>query len=81
MPTVLRAGPYSVVIHTREPGEPAHVHVHRDACEAKFWIDPVSLHGSRGFPPIELRRIARMLRPNAANLLERSNALHVRRPS
>ena len=81
MPTVLREGPYSVLIHLREPNEPPHVHVHRDRCEAKFWLDPIRPSSSRGFRPIEVRRIERMLRPNAARLLEAWNALHVRRPT
>ena len=37
--------------------EPPHIHVERDECLAKFWLDPVRLESSRGFARAELRRI------------------------
>jgi hypothetical protein len=43
MPTVLRSGPYRFFFYTGDGGEPPHVHVERDDCEAKFWLDPVRL--------------------------------------
>lgn len=76
MPTVLREGPYLVHIHTHEPNEPPHVHVVRDACEAKFWISPVSYARGRGFRPVELRRIGRILELHAKHLLGRWNGIH-----
>jgi hypothetical protein len=33
------------------------VHVERDVCEAKFWLDPVRLERSRGFRSKEINRI------------------------
>jgi hypothetical protein len=81
MPVVLREGPYRVFIYRNEPDEPPHVHVLREACEAKFQLVPLTLCRSRGFRPIELRRIERMLGPHATELLEAWHALHVRRPA
>ena len=48
--------------------EPPHVHVKRDECTAKFWLDPVQLQESTGFGHIELRRIARIVVKRASLL-------------
>jgi len=76
MPTVLRDGPYQVVVYANEPSEPAHVHVLRDDREAKYWLNPISLARNRGFRPIELRRIQRILELHAAYLREVWHELH-----
>jgi hypothetical protein len=57
MPTVLRSGPYRFYFYAGDHDEPPHVHVERDDCEAKFWLDPVRLQRSFGFSASELRRI------------------------
>src|SRR3954447_25337166 len=50
MPTVLRSGPFRFFFfYAGDGGESPHVHVERDDCEAKFWLDPVRLERSRGF--------------------------------
>lgn len=61
MPTLLRPGPYRVYFHSHEPNEPAHVHVDRDRCSAKFWLAPVSLARNLGFNSRELRDIERIV--------------------
>ena len=38
MPTVLRSGPFRVFFYAGDSGEPPHVHVERDDCQAKFWL-------------------------------------------
>src|SRR5262249_10497064 len=43
MPTVLRDGPYRMFFYSADRGEPPHVHVVREAKEAKFWLNPVRL--------------------------------------
>jgi hypothetical protein len=43
VPTVLRAGPYRFYFYSGDRDEPPHVHVARDANEAKFWLEPVRL--------------------------------------
>jgi hypothetical protein len=78
MTVVLREGPYKVMIYVDEPDEPPHVHVLRDACRAKFWLLPVAADRSRGFKPIELRRIQRMLELHAAILLRKWHERHGR---
>jgi len=61
MPTVLRAGPYRFHFYSREPNEPAHIHVERDDIEAKFWLHPVSLARNFGFSAKELNELARLV--------------------
>ena len=69
MPTVLRHGPYRFFFYAGDRGEPPHVHVERDASKAKFWLDPVRLEQSRGFPRAELRRIRRVIDDSSEELL------------
>jgi hypothetical protein len=78
MPVVLRQGPYTIVIYTREGREPPHVHVRREAKEAKFWLRPLSVADPGRFRPLELRRIARILMAHAEKLLEEWYARHGR---
>lgn len=68
MPTVLRSGPYRFFFYSADQHEPSHVHVERDDAEAKFWLDPVRLEGSRGFSAAELGRIERLVTENAETL-------------
>jgi hypothetical protein len=49
MPTVLRVGPYRLFFYSSDGGEPAHVHIERDPCVAKVWLEPVRLARSRGY--------------------------------
>jgi len=73
MPTVLRSGPYRFFFYAGDRGEPPHVHVERDNCEAKFWLDPVRLERSRGFSRHEIKRIHDIIEHNQRFLLERWN--------
>ena len=57
MPTIHREGPYRFYFFSHEPNEPAHVHVDRDECSAKFWLDPVGLVRNYGFSSRELNRV------------------------
>lgn len=70
MPTVLRQGPYRFFFYAGDGAEPLHVHVERDDCEAKFWLDPIRLERSRGFGRKELGRIQRIVEDNRLLLLE-----------
>jgi hypothetical protein len=57
MPTVLRVAGYRFFFFSNERQEPAHIHVERAESYAKFWLDPVSLAGSRGFRSAELAEL------------------------
>jgi hypothetical protein len=73
MPTVLRAGPYRFFFYAGDGDEPAHIHVERDANEAKFWLEPVRLERSHGFRPAEVRVIQQIIQTNQSLLLESWN--------
>ncbi len=70
MPTVLRVGPYRVFFYSADRGEPAHVHVERETKQAKFWLDPVRFHESRGFNRPEISRLKELVERNEIRLLE-----------
>ncbi len=73
MPTVLRDGPYRFFFYSGDRDEPPHVHVERDDCEAKFWLDPIRLERSRGFARKELNQIQAIVQRGQHELLERWN--------
>ena len=57
MPTVMNVSGFRFFFYSMEGDEPPHIHVERDDCTAKFWLDPVQLAGSRGFRAHELNRM------------------------
>ena len=69
MPTVLRVGPYRFFFYAGDREEPPHIHVERDDCTAKFWLDLGRLRESRGFGRTEIRRIQKMVEDNHEQLL------------
>lgn len=70
MPTVARIGPYRFYFFSNEGNEPAHIHVQRDRQLAKFWLRPVSLASSTGFPAPELRGIEEIVVNNRGEFEE-----------
>ena len=73
MPTVLRILGYRIGFFSADGDEPSHVHVAREDCQAKFWINPVRLAGNTGFRRHELNEIARVLEENQQTLLNAWN--------
>ena len=73
MPTVLRVGPFRFFFYAGDGGEAAHIHVERDDCEAKFWLDPVRLVRSRGFSRKEINKVRRLVVQHREQLLESWN--------
>ena len=73
MPTVFRSGPFRFFFYAGDGGEPPHVHVERDDCEAKLWLDPVRLERSHGFPAKEINRLAELIEQHESELLEKWN--------
>ena len=70
MPTILRVRGYRIGFYSSEPEEPAHVHVQKSGCEAKFWLGPVQLSWNKGFREAELRQIVRILAQHEARLID-----------
>ena len=73
MPTVLRTGPYRLFFYSGDRMEPPHVHIERDACKGKFWIDPVRYERSHGFSAKELGIVLLIVIENQPLLLEAWN--------
>lgn len=71
LPTVLRSGPYRFFFYMADRNEPPHVHVERDAWEAKLWLAPVRVAHPGGFSALELRRIERIVTERRVILLRR----------
>ena len=57
MPTIARIGPYRFYFFSDEGLEPEHVHVERDAANAKFWLEPVALSSAKGLGARDIRRL------------------------
>jgi hypothetical protein len=70
MPTALRIGPYRFFFYAGDRDEPPHVHVEREQCIAKFWLDPVRLQKSNGFAIVELNRVQRLVETHRERLLQ-----------
>jgi hypothetical protein len=73
MPTVLRLGPYRFFFYAGDRDEPPHVHVERDRSKAKFWLNPVRLHRSKGFRSPEIDSIRKLVEENQEELRRRWN--------
>jgi len=74
MPTVLRVGAYRVFFFSADRGEPPHVHVAREAKEAKFWLSPIRLQNSGGFSPSEINRLTKLVEEHQQDLLREWHA-------
>ena len=69
-PTIRRIGPYRFFFFGNEGLEPPHVHVQRERMLAKYWLDPVRLATSTGFPSHEINKLTQMVRENEREFLE-----------
>jgi hypothetical protein len=65
MPTILRIRGFRIGFYFADLVEPIHVHVRRQAGEAKYWVNPVELAESKGFRAHELADIQRILEDHA----------------
>ncbi|WP_165073878.1 DUF4160 domain-containing protein [Paludisphaera rhizosphaerae] len=73
MPTIHREGPYRFFFYSGDRGEPPHVHVERDDCAAKYWLDPVRLERSGGFSAKELNHILAIIERSRQTMLDSWN--------
>ncbi|MGH7093946.1 MAG: DUF4160 domain-containing protein [Stellaceae bacterium] len=67
MPTVFRASGFRFFFYSNEgrPREPVHIHVERDAGEAKLWLRPaVAVAYNDGLSPHELATALRLAEAN-----------------
>jgi hypothetical protein len=70
MPIVLRVGPFRFFFYAGDGSEPPHIHVERDDCEAKYWLDPVRLERSHGFSRRDINQIQKLVDENRQQLME-----------
>ena len=70
MPTVLRSGPYRFFFYAGDGSEPPHIHVERDDCEAKFWLDPIRIDRSHGFRSQDILRIHELVEAHQVEFRE-----------
>ena len=61
MPTVLQVGPYRFFFFAGDRSEPRHIHVRRDSCTAKVWLESRRFAWNRGFSAVEIRRIGAII--------------------
>ena len=73
MPTVLRIAGYRFFFYSLEGSEPPHIHIEGGDSIAKFWLEPVDLAESRGFPSHELNRLRLMVIEHHHRFLEAWN--------
>ncbi|MCC7291125.1 MAG: DUF4160 domain-containing protein [Phycisphaerales bacterium] len=76
MPSVKRIGPYRFFFFSNENDEPPHIHVQRERCLAKFWLDPVAMARSKRFAAHELTRIEKLIVDHQNEFLEAWNEYH-----
>jgi hypothetical protein len=70
MPVVLRAMGYRFFFYEADLDEPPHIHVGKDAKEAKYWLTPIALAKSRRFRDHELHEIERILEEHQDDILK-----------
>lgn len=73
MPSFLRIGAYRFFFYSNEYGEPPHVHIQRDNALAKFWLQPVEIASSSGFPAHELSKLSKLVTTHQSTCLEAWN--------
>ncbi len=71
MPALLRVRGYRFFFYSMEAREPPHIHVAHAGRYAKFWLEPVTLAGVRGFRGHELTELRRIVLQNRQLFLER----------
>jgi hypothetical protein len=65
MPAVFRAGPYTARFFSNDRGEPPHIHVDRNGCTMKLWLEtPLRIALIRGYPEHEIGTILKMVEEN-----------------
>lgn len=73
MPTVLTWKGYRFFFYSADGWEPAHVHVTKDAKEAKIWLENVSVAVNMGFTAQDLNEIVKKTREERESFLRSWN--------
>ena len=70
MPTLLRVGPFRFFFFAGDGSEPPHVHIEREDCVAKVWLDPVRMERTGGLRRQEINGIVKIVDRRQHRLLE-----------
>ncbi|WP_090190258.1 MULTISPECIES: DUF4160 domain-containing protein [unclassified Duganella] len=73
MPQLLKLKGYRFYFYSHELGEPPHVHVDKNGCSAKFWLESITVVRNHHFTSLELREIARIISAYRLEFLRRWN--------
>ena len=73
MPTLLRWNGYRFFFYSADGSEPPHVHIVKNGCEAKIWLDPMTVAISIGYSARDLNAIVRRTRQERDRFLEAWN--------
>ena len=70
MPVVFRQSGYRFFFYSNEgdPREPIHIHVMKDGCMARFWLEPVCLAESARFDARALRELEQIVQDRAEDI-------------
>ncbi|MBU1379098.1 MAG: DUF4160 domain-containing protein [Alphaproteobacteria bacterium] len=70
MPTVLRWNGYRFYFFSNEGAEPAHIHIDKAGCTAKFWLADSRLARNVGFSNREVAELSDKVREQSAAFQE-----------
>lgn len=69
MPTLLRWKGYRFFFYSADGWEPAHLHVAKDGCEVKIWLNDLTIAVNLGYSAKELNEIIRKTREERETFL------------
>jgi len=69
MPTLFEFKGFRFFFFSSDRNEPIHIHVEKDNCYCKFWINPVKLSYTTGFRSHELTVIRKVIE-NRKDIIE-----------
>ena len=61
MPTVLKIRGFRFFFFSMEGNEPAHIHVEKNDCLAKYWLTPAQLASNYGFKSHDLVELGKIV--------------------
>lgn len=70
MPTVLRKYGFRFHFYSQEPDEPPHIHVEKEGCRAKVWLNSVEFAKHGGFKAPDQKRILEIVADHRQLMIE-----------
>ena len=71
MPTVFIHNGYRASFYSYDLAERMHVHIFKNGCECKIWLDDLAVAFNRGFKPHEVAEIRRLISERRAEIVQR----------